>query len=77
MREFVKGRDFGGVDWESQITIDLAADEICGYAEKQKIDLIITSTHGRTGLMHVLIGSVAEHVVRHGRSPVLVLPSER
>ena len=77
MREFVKGFDLSGVDFETQITMGRAADEICAYAEKQKIDLIITSTHGRTGLMHVLIGSVAEHVVRHAHSPVLVVPGRR
>lgn len=77
MHEFVKGFDFGGVDFETQITMGRAADEICDYAEKQKVDLIITSTHGRTGFMHVLIGSVAEHVVRHAHSPVLVVPGKR
>ena len=77
MREFVKGLDFGGVDFETQITMGRAADEICDYAAKQKIDLIITSTHGRTGFMHVLIGSVAEHVVRHAHSPVLIVPAKR
>lgn len=77
MREFVKGFDFGGVDFETQITMGRAADEICDYAAKQKIDLVITSTHGRTGFMHVLIGSVAEHVVRHAHSPVLVVPGKR
>jgi nucleotide-binding universal stress UspA family protein len=77
MRDFVKGVDFSGVDFETQITMGPAAEEICAYAEKEKIDLIITSTHGRTGLMHVLIGSVAEHVVRYAHSPVLVLPGKR
>ncbi len=77
MREFVKGLDFGGVELETQITMGRAAEEICAYAKKQKVDLIVTSTHGRTGLMHVLIGSVAEHVVRHAPSPVLVLPGKR
>lgn len=77
MREFVKGLDCRGVDLEIQITLGEAAEEICAYAEKHQIDLIITSTHGRTGLMHVLIGSVAEHVVRHAHSPVLVLPGQR
>ena len=77
MREFVNGLDFGGVDFETQITMGRAADEICDYAARQKIDLIITSTHGRTGFMHVMIGSVAEHVVRHAHSPVLVVPGKR
>lgn len=36
-------------------------------------DLIVMGTHGRTGLAHVLIGSVAEHVVRHSPVPVLTV----
>jgi nucleotide-binding universal stress UspA family protein len=43
-------------------------------AKKLKADLIIMSTHGRTGLSHVLIGSVAERVVRTATCPVLTLP---
>jgi nucleotide-binding universal stress UspA family protein len=39
------------------------------------LDFIVTSTHGRTGLKHALIGSVAEHVVRYAERPVLVVPS--
>jgi nucleotide-binding universal stress UspA family protein len=50
------------------------AIEICNAAD-QDVDLIVTSTHGRTGLGHVLIGSVAERVVRHARCPVLVIPA--
>jgi hypothetical protein len=44
-------------------------------AEECEADLIITATHGRTGFRHLLIGSVAELVVRHATSPVLVVPS--
>lgn len=74
MREFVKKFDFGGVEFETHATTSGAAEGICDYAEKIKADLIITSTHGRTGFMHAVIGSVAEHVVRYARSPVLVVP---
>ena len=35
----------------------------------------VTSTHGRTGLKHAFIGSVAEHVARYAERPVLVVPS--
>jgi len=48
---------------------------ICKYAEQAGIDLIIVSTHGRTGLRHVLIGSTAERIVQHAPCPVLVVKS--
>jgi len=47
--------------------------EIVRAARNLKCDLIILSTHGRTGLSHVLMGSTAERVVRHANCPVLVL----
>lgn len=50
------------------------AAEIC-HAANEDVDLIVISTHGRTGIGHVLIGSTAEHVVRHARCPVLVIPA--
>ena len=75
MRSFIGGGDFSGVQFETQIHSGSAAQEICGQAERQNVDLIVTSTHGRTGLWHVLIGSVAEHIVRYAHSPVLVVPT--
>lgn len=50
------------------------AVEIC-KAANEDADLIVISTHGRTGLGHILLGSVAEHVVRYAHCPVLVIPS--
>lgn len=47
--------------------------EIVNYARTQNIDLIVISTHGRTGLAHVLMGSVAENVVRTAPCPVLTV----
>ena len=46
---------------------------ICREAESVGADLIVVGSHGRTGLSHVLLGSVAERVVRHARCPVLVV----
>lgn len=40
-------------------------------------DLIVLSTHGRSGLLHLIMGSVAEKVVRHSRIPVLTVPLKR
>lgn len=48
--------------------------EIVAAAKKESLDLIVISTHGRTGLKHVLLGSVAEYVVRHAPCPGLVAP---
>lgn len=50
--------------------------EIVGYARSQDIDLIVISTHGRTGLAHVLMGSVAENIVRSAPCPVLTVRPE-
>jgi nucleotide-binding universal stress UspA family protein len=49
------------------------SDTIATYAQELDAGLILMPSHGRTGLAHMLIGSVAEHVVRHARCPVLIL----
>lgn len=51
--------------------------EILGAIEHHAPDLVVMSTHGRTGLKHVVLGSVAERVVQHSRCPVLVMPAPR
>jgi nucleotide-binding universal stress UspA family protein len=50
--------------------------EIVRYARTQEIDVIVLTTHGRTGLAHVLMGSVAESVVRTAPCPVLTVRPE-
>ena len=47
--------------------------EIVQYAQEVEAGLITVASHGRTGLAHILIGSVAERIVRLARCPVLVL----
>ena len=72
----LKRMDFlRGLKVETEILPGAAVDEICAAAGSPDVDLIVTSTHGRTGLKHALIGSVAEHVVRYAERPVLVVPS--
>ena len=46
---------------------------ILNHAEKGPCDLIVMGTHGRTGVSHFLLGSVAEKVVRHAPCPVLTV----
>ena len=57
------------------IELGVPAQAICDYARQHDVDLIITSTHGSTGLTHILLGSTAEHVVRYAHCPVLITPS--
>ncbi len=49
---------------------------ICWIAEHRGCDLIVMGTHGRTGLKHLLMGSVAEYVVRHARCPVVTVANK-
>lgn len=49
------------------------AEEILRYAERQRVDLIVMATHGRTGLSRMLMGSVAEEIVRRAACPVLTV----
>lgn len=47
--------------------------KILNYVEEHDIDLIVMGTHGRTGVMHVLLGSVAERVIQNAVCPVLTV----
>jgi nucleotide-binding universal stress UspA family protein len=75
MREFVRSVNFGAVRFETVFTEGSPVLDICAFAKGHDVDLIITSTHGLTGFKHVLIGSIAEQVVRHAPCSVLVVPS--
>lgn len=57
------------------LTSSATAQTIIGYARDEAIDLIIVGTHGRTGLSHFFMGSVAQHVVRAAPCPVLTVRS--
>ena len=59
---------------EVYVRLGSPADEIAKFAEATKVDLIIMGTNGRTGLAHLLVGSVAERVVRTSKVPVLTVP---
>jgi nucleotide-binding universal stress UspA family protein len=54
-------------------TSDQPADAITAYAKQAEIDLIVMGTHGRNGISHLLVGSVAERVVRTASCPVLTV----
>jgi nucleotide-binding universal stress UspA family protein len=53
------------------------AREIVAHAEKTGADLIVVGTHGRGGITHAVLGSVAERVVQKAKRPVLAVPVEK
>jgi len=75
MLHFVRQAKFGSVKFETVVKTGRPTDHINSFAEREHVDLIITSTHGRTGFKHALMGSTAEQVVRRAPSSVLVVPS--
>jgi nucleotide-binding universal stress UspA family protein len=75
MRTLVRQTNWEGLKVETTLEVGHAGQEICDRAKDRGADLIVTSTHGNTGLKHILLGSTAEFVVRHAHCPVLVVPS--
>jgi nucleotide-binding universal stress UspA family protein len=66
-----------GLEVEQMIVHGEAASEIVRVAKERNVDLIVVSSHGRTGLGRILFGSTAEAIVRHASCPVLVVkPSQ-
>jgi nucleotide-binding universal stress UspA family protein len=57
----------------SELIVGASARVILHFAEERGIDLIVMGTHGRSGMAHLLMGSVAEKVVRHAPCPVLTV----
>lgn len=64
-----------GVKVSARLLSGVPYAEIIRAAEDGGVDLIVMGTHGRTGLAHLLMGSVAERVVRGSPIPVLTVPS--
>lgn len=61
------------VQYEHRFLIGAPEREILTFAKKENVDLIVLGSHGRTGLARVLMGSVAEGIVRHATCPVLTV----
>lgn len=56
-----------------EVLFGVPGNEIAAYADEHNFDLIVMPSHGRTGFARLLIGSVAEGVVRHAHCPVLIM----
>ena len=62
-----------GLALKEIIRIGVPFLEIVRVAKEEEVDMVVMGTHGRTGLSHAFIGSVAEKVVHHARCPVLTI----
>ncbi len=62
--------DAAGVSYSHHIVVGHVAESIVRYAREQNIDKIVMGTHGRSGLLNTLLGSVAHDVLKHSLVPV-------
>ena len=60
---------------KASVELGRPAERIVALGGSGRANLVVLGTHGRSGLAHLVMGSVAERVVRHARCPVLVVPS--
>ena len=78
LREFtgkIVGRRADDLKIHEAVVTGQAYASIVDYAEKEQADLIVMSTHGRSGLSRMLIGSVTDKLLRGATCPVLVVPA--
>ena len=69
--------DLGNESVQISATVGYAPLTILDYIEENDIDLVVIATHGRTGLDRMLLGSVAERVIRHSSAPVFVVKPDQ
>jgi nucleotide-binding universal stress UspA family protein len=72
-----KLKEEGNVKVRTEVLEGPAVEGILGFAHREDVDLIIMSTHGRTGISKLLMGSVAEKVMLTTKRPVMLIKPER
>jgi nucleotide-binding universal stress UspA family protein len=75
MEAFSKLDFLHDVKCTAEVRTGYPVDRICDETKQADVDLVVISTHGRSGFNRMLLGSVAEHVVRYAECPVMVVPS--
>jgi nucleotide-binding universal stress UspA family protein len=76
LREVTDAAGKVGVSVETRVVSGIPSEYIVRVAQELPADLIIMGTHGRAGMSHLLLGSVAERVVRKAPCPVLTVRKE-
>jgi nucleotide-binding universal stress UspA family protein len=62
-----------GISARAEVVSGMPAESILDFADKNNVDLILISTHGRSGISRWAFGSVADRVVSHAKIPVLLI----
>ena len=75
LHEITSSPEMEGVPLSVELTRGVPAPEIVRRAQKDDIDLIVMSTHGRSGLGRLVFGSVADEVLREAGIPILLIHS--
>ncbi len=73
LRELIKSHTRNGIQPEFVVDRGTVSEAILSFSEKESVDLIVMGTHGRQGVDHLTMGSVAEKVLRKARCPVLAV----
>lgn len=73
----IAGQKLNGIEHKTAVYAGDVAGSILQAVEQFQPDLLVLATHGRTGLAHFVLGSVAEAVVRRANCPVLTIRSEK
>jgi nucleotide-binding universal stress UspA family protein len=73
IEELIARSSISDLKYEVRIVSGLPALDIVKAAAELATDLIVMATHGRSGFAHLILGSVAEHVIREAACPVLIL----
>jgi nucleotide-binding universal stress UspA family protein len=66
-----------GIEVETRLETGIPKDIIADYARDHGIDLIVMSTHGRSGMSRIMLGSVTESTIRTSSVPILVIPRDQ
>jgi nucleotide-binding universal stress UspA family protein len=72
-KQLVRLIDAQGIDWAPLVAIGNAADEIARLVSQEGVDLVISATHGKSGLKRLLLGSVTERLMRTLTCPLLIV----
>ncbi len=73
LKPYIDKLDAAGLEYRWHVLVGHVAQTIARFAKEQKFDKVVMGTHGRTGLKQLLMGSVAQNVIRRLKIPVALV----